>query len=490
MNSNRSPHAESPADRAHRRLFPLHLTPFESYMLFDDFAEYPMTFILQFEFEGNLDRTTFQTAIDQALIRHPMMRAMIGRAKSNRECWTLPATYDSQVRWGDWDDPIDTPEHIDYINLREEIGFRCWVRHNEERARCLTLFHHAAVDGIAAYQFIGDVLWFYASLKGEHLEPLPNFDPNDLKKRLRANLSDELLIPSSKAERKLALEKFNQPVQPLLSYQAANDVDSSYAFPGIHLFDFDKEQFRVMRLDAQNRGQNINDALLESLFVALAQWNQVFADPSAKGSICINMPIDLRKDDEPQYLAANFVSYALVRREPSQILNDPWFSDKLRNELVQLKHTRFNSPFMRFLLETAMEHDLETRLLVKGDCLATLVFSNTGDPTRRFWVKLPRAENGLQCGNLVLTDVSGSPPLRKNTRVSIGVLTYQRKLRICIRSDRRFFSEQQTRLFLSHFCELFVRRKSSELSNSLREFIRQTPEAKSTSEQGVANLIV
>ncbi|MEZ6077778.1 MAG: hypothetical protein R3C56_19535 [Pirellulaceae bacterium] len=41
---------------ARARLFPLYLTPFEEYMLWDDRTDYPMTFVVKMEFDGKLNR--------------------------------------------------------------------------------------------------------------------------------------------------------------------------------------------------------------------------------------------------------------------------------------------------------------------------------------------------------------------------------------------------------------------------------------------------
>ena len=456
-----------------RRLFPLHLTPFENYMLHDDSPEYPMTFILQFEFEGCIDRHTFQNAVDRALVRQPMLRCHIRPAKGGRNCWVATESYDSQVQWGEWQAPINQPVDTDFIDLRTEIGFRCWVRHDEQRARCVFLFHHSAVDGLAAYQFVGDILWFYATDMGDVLEPLPDVNVAELRNRLRNNLSPEILRPSTAEQRQLAVERIKQSVQKLASVSGKIARSEPGDFPDIYNLDFDKEQFRQLRLVAQDRGQSVNDALLESLFVALVQWNQVFADDPQAGKICINMPLDLRQETQPQYLAANYVSYALAQRSQEEIAA-PSFASQLRMELVHLKHHRFNSDFMRFLVETPIDNNEDiSSLRLNTDCLATVVFSNTGDPTRRFWVKLPKSGDGLKCGNLVLADVSGSPPLRQGTRAAVGVLTYQRKLRLCIRSDRRFMNAAQSKLFLEHFAELFVTGDYQEITSVLLNVSRR-----------------
>ena len=462
---------------AERRLFPLHMTPFERYMMQDDTPHYPMTFILQFEFSGCIDRKVFQRAIDQALTRQPMLRCNLRVAKGGKECWVPVDDVNSQVLWDDWDTPIVHPRHMDYIDLKTESGFRCWVRHDDHRARCIFLFHHAAIDGIAAYQFVGDILWFYATEMGDVLDSLPEVNPTELRNRLRNNLHPDILKPSSADERKAAVERIEQPIQALACSFPRFDMSPHTSFPDIYNLDFDKDQFRKLRLVAQERGQSVNDALLESLFAALVQWNHFFAEDAQQGKICVNMPLDLRNDEEPQYLAANYVSYALVQRTPEEILSSE-FADGLRMELAHLKHTRHNSAFIRFLIETPLdEKGNMSNKAFNQDCLATVVFSNTGDPTRRFWVKLPRSGDGIKCGNLVLTDVTGSPPLRKGTRAAIGVLTYQRKLRLSIRCDRNYLNESQSKQFLNHFAELFVSGNYCQLSSVLTNAAKDDQES-------------
>ena len=53
--------ATQPEDKPKKkiRLFPLHMTSFEHYMFVDDRQLHPMTFVVQFEFAGKIDREAF-----------------------------------------------------------------------------------------------------------------------------------------------------------------------------------------------------------------------------------------------------------------------------------------------------------------------------------------------------------------------------------------------------------------------------------------------
>ena len=69
------------------KLFPLHLTSFEHYMVVDDRPRYPMTFIVQLELSGELQSASFDDAIEKALKRHPLLTAVVGPGKSGKDCW-------------------------------------------------------------------------------------------------------------------------------------------------------------------------------------------------------------------------------------------------------------------------------------------------------------------------------------------------------------------------------------------------------------------
>ena len=63
-------------------------------MFVDDQPNYPMTFVVQLDFSGKIDRQLFQKAVDQAMERHPMLRAVVQPAKSSRGLLGV-----AQVQW-------------------------------------------------------------------------------------------------------------------------------------------------------------------------------------------------------------------------------------------------------------------------------------------------------------------------------------------------------------------------------------------------------
>lgn len=408
-----------------------------------------MTFVVQFEFSGNIDREMFQQAVDQALERHPMLRAIIQPAKASRDCWVLPEASRCQVTWGGLDERIEVEGAGVPINLRHEIGVRLWVHHDDERAVLTSVFHHSSADGIGAYHFLGDTLQIYSANFDEDCPELAELDEVDLRKRIKANVSPELAAEAFGTKN---VKLKHDSAQPLALPQGSNgDHPMPTAFPRFQSHTFEKDEYRDLRLQAQSNGQNVNDLLLQSLLVSLCSWNEKQGVDVNQEDFCILMPLDLRDTDQPTFSATNVVTSSFIRRSADQIKDREQLSKSLREEVVRIKHQRHQSEFTRLLLQAPVDWSDALKSYENENCLSTAIFSNAGDPTRRFLVELPRKKGVVQCGNLVLDDLSGASPVRKLTRVAVNVFTYRRRLKICMRFDSKCFSEAQGREFQEHF---------------------------------------
>lgn len=420
-------------------------------MFVDDRPEYPMTFVVQFEFSGKIDRELFQDAVDQALERHPMLRASIQPAKSSRDCWVLPDSLECKVNWCGLEEKIPSDGSGVYLNLREENGFRCWVQHDDKKAILTSVFHHSCADGIGAYQFLGDVLLIYSRNFDSDCPDLVPLEETDLRKRLKANISPELIAESLKPIKEKLEHDEAQPLAPGPTSQSLNSHDVD--FPGFQAHVFEKNEYRDLRLKAQENGQNVNDLLLEALLTALCRWNEMHGVDVSQKDFCILMPLDLRDADQPVFSATNVVTSSFIRRSAEQINNRAELSKSLREEVVKVKHSRHSSEFSRLLLQSPVNWDDAVKSYDNDKCLSTAVFSNAGDPTKRLLVELPRERGIVKCGNLVLEDLSGASPIRKHSRVVVNVFTYRRRLKICMRFDPQSFSSEGGKAFQAHFVE-------------------------------------
>lgn len=449
-----SPPSEAGRPAQPKRLFPSHLTPFEYYMATDDRPRYPMTFIVRFEFLGDVNREVLDKALDAALERHPLLQAVLRVAKQNTECWVRA---DDRVRidWGDMDAPIEFADG-EFMDLRKEPGLRIWVRHDSERAILTSQFHHAVCDGIGSYQFLGDILAFYAQQTGGTFEgEIPELDPSTLRQRGIASYNPQDFRNERgklRGELREWLRMVMGRVSPLRVPKRARK-EITHTFPGIAHVTFDKSDYRKIRLAAAEMGQTPNDMLLEKLFITMQQWNQEHGASGWAPPFAVMMPMDLRESAQPTFSCCNVVTYAIIRRSQRQIRDLQGLRASLREESARLKRERHTTHFMN-LLAGARQRGFALKATAAGErCFVSAVLSNTGDPTKRFFVQFPREQGMLRCGNLLLEWISGAPPMRPKTRATISILTYRRVLKLQVRCDWHHFTRDDAQAFVEMYAE-------------------------------------
>lgn len=437
--------------RRPRRVLPLNLSVFEDYMVWDDRPEYPMTFVVRMEFQGAIDELAIEEALPKALARHPLLQAIVRPAKGKRDGWVAAPDTQVPVHWGAIDQEIELSDR-EPIDIRNQVGLRVWIRHDDTRAVITTQFHHATCDGIGAYQFLGDWLWFYAEAIDQPIDqPLPESDVTTLRDRIKNSFDPALYVDEkgdfdSRPAKSLGWEciKGVQPLSPPRRVRGRSKQPSP--FPGLCSFEFDQKVYRELRRVGEQRGQTTNELLIERLLITLREWNEENGQRT-KRNFCIMMPMDLREIESRMSTAANLVSYALIRREQSKCVESESLIDSLRQEMLKLKHMRRRTPFMSMIAFVNRFPGWLKRWASSRRCMATAIVSNTGDPTKRFGVAFPKEKGLLRAGNLTMTDIYGVPPMRKGTRLTISIFTYRRVLKICLRCDPHLFDEADTQRF-------------------------------------------
>ena len=443
--------------RKKTKVFPLHTTSFEHYMLTDDRRDYPMSFVVQLELSGALDRESFEQSVSAAVERHPLLTAIIGPGKGGKDCWIAASNPQPHLDFGGIDDPIGFPGGLEYINIRSEVGLRIFVRYDNENAIVTTQFHHVACDGIGSYHFLGDLLFEYAkrTCDTDLGEPI-DLPPNRLRARGKASYDmNQFRLANGKYQR-----TWDEALTHLVRSNVVLKTGKKLAvrpFPGIQSHTFDRSQYKQLRLAAQSNGQIINDMLVENLFKTLHGWNRERGSFLKRKHVSIMMPMNLREASDNDISACNIVAHAFIRRSWKQMQDKTTFRQQLASELLNVKTNRHKVRFMHMM---AGGHYFYPRLLkISLDWkrnLATAILSNTGDPTKQFHAELPREAGAIRCGNLLLEDISGVPPLRPGTNATVSIFTYRRNLKICLRCDPNQFNVDQTKSLLDMYIENIV----------------------------------
>ncbi len=439
-----------------KRVFPLHLTPLEKLLRADDHYRYPMTFVLEMVFSGTIDRPAFEAALTEALARHPLLASHIRPAKRNVPCWVSANGHKPPVDWGSEHDPPTCPNG-EWIDLEHEVGLRIWIRQSPSQARLITQFHHACCDGVGAYQFLGDLLALYAA----HVAPdvaHPSLKPIDLS-RLRGRAHGCMEIATSNQFGRQARSSLSHAYDMLgrgctpLRPATTNTNGQAPPFPGIHSLAFDQDEHRRLRQAADQLGVTFNDLLLHELFFVMHDWNAEGKPHKGGDRYRVMMPVCLRGRADGQTPASNIIGYTFVTRQARQLDDARQHLQGIRDETAQLKNRHEAKRFVDTVAAAATIPGLLPSVTRIPRTLATAVFSNLGDPTRRFTTRFPRKDGRLVCGNLTLEEVAGIPPMRPKTRATFLILSYNLNLTINLRCDPKRFTSSDTQQLLSIYTE-------------------------------------
>ena len=420
-------------------VFPLHLAPIDSFYCADDGPRYPMTSVIQLDFAGEMDELAFAHGLADALYRHPLLSSLIQPVKRNMPCWVPTEDVRPRVDWGSHDQPVTCPH--EQILLDREVGLRFWVRVGEGRTRMTVQVHHACTDGTGVYRFLGDLLAFYGQRTagpGERQPRLGDVDARLLRQRRMSmvnqmgNASGTRILFDGLREIWRILGKRIRP----LAQPNGTSLKPLTHFPGVQTIVIDKAQHKQLRSFASQYGAMMNDLLMAEMFRTIMRWNREAGQHRDQDWLRIMMPSDLREVAHHEMPAANMTAYTFVTRRARECEGDiSELLKSMRDETLRIKRERKGGSFVDAIMLNEYFPKGLPYLLHSGRCIATTTLSNVGDPSKRFSATFPRDAGRVVCGNLVLEDITGVPPLRENLHATLAVFSYGRRLTICVRCD-------------------------------------------------------
>ncbi len=442
------------ATASRQRVFPLHLTPIERFLLADDRPRYPMAFVIDLTLTGTLDRQAFQTALVKAVERHPLLIAFVRPAKQQSRCWVSAQGQLPVVDWGEEDVPV-TLANGEWIDLRNEVGLRIWIRQGPERVQLITQFHHACCDGIGAYRFLGDLLAIYGARTAVE-EPHPTmFAIKSSRLRGRADGCRHLDAsdPAGRQIRASLTHLYRIMGRSCTVLHPPQPSRATTEFPGYHSFTFNQSEFKQLRDTARQQGTMLNDLLILELFHTMDQWNSTKRRRMSGNRYRIMMPIDLRDTRDYETPATNIIGYSFLTRKTSELGNAQQLATGIHEETALIRHAHLGEQFVDMISAGADVRGLLPLVLSLPRTMSTAILSNVGDPTRRFLAKFPRQAGCIVAGNLILERISGFPPLRSRTRAAFSIVTYRRQLTIGLRCDPHLFTLDDMQEMLSLYVE-------------------------------------
>ncbi|MFO7907529.1 MAG: hypothetical protein ACQESR_23695 [Planctomycetota bacterium] len=438
-----------------QRIFPLHLTPIEKFLLADDRPKYPMAFVIDMALSGTLDRDAFDVALRESLARHPLLKSLIRPAKQNALCWVSASGQYPYVDWAEADAPITFPNHDEWINLHDETGLRIWIRQGTEQVRLTAQFHHVCCDGIGAYRFLGDLLAIYgARTASEGARPtMDEVSPVRLRGRADGcgylDRSGQASLQRREAI-KLLFQLAGRGCDPLYP---SKPRQRTVEFPGYRCHSFNQDEFKQLRNAAKAFGSLLNDLLLLELFYTMHDWNASNRKRITRRKYRIMMPTDLRGTKDYETPAANIIGYSFLTHKASDLRDKHDLANKIREETALIKHERLGARFVDMVSTAAAVRGLLPFATAMPRTLSSAILTNVGDPSRRFLARFPRESGRLVCGNLILERISGFPPIRPKTRAAFSIVSYRKELTIGLRCDPHLFSLGDTEQMLGLYAD-------------------------------------
>ena len=186
----------------------------------------------------------------------------------------------------------------------------------------------------------------------------------------------------------------------------------------------------------------VNDWLLRDFFVAVDDFRTRHQATAAGEWIRFSVPMNLRQAADSRMPAANVVSMVFLDRNPAQIADPGGLLRSIHAEMDLIRRRQLGLIFVLSLwvLRAAAGTDWRGRVN-QGRCEATCVLSNLGRAMADS--PLPRRNEKIVAGNVVLEGIDFFAPVRDGTAVTVALVFYAGGLQVCMQYDSRRITEAQ-----------------------------------------------
>lgn len=424
-------------------LFPLSFTPFEYYYLLEDRPEYASTFPVRLQSRGRLDREAFSRAFALTVERHPFLAARIEYDRRDWPQWATGAP--PPIHWA----ALPTDPHASVTSVAACGGLRMTIGQTVDLTNWEFVFHHVAVDGLGAFQFIMDLFLAYGHLSQGLDGPLPwrKVDAARLRDRDGHQLFKRRLRPADLVRFLRVLLPLNVRKAAIVSNHDHDPANRQSIGPDDLVHQLSEHETSELSRIAAMRSVMLHDLLLRDYFLTLTEWNAGTAE--ARRPIRILVPTNLRRREDYRMPAANVFSFTFLSRRARDCQDRDALLESIRDEMAEIKRHKRGLYFEAGLRLFCIWPALLRWSLSRPWPFATAIFSNLGAGLDN--VPLP-LHNGLRvCGDLVFENGSGAAPVRPDTRVSFAIHTYAGRMAICVRCDPRSFHRDQRRALIDAY---------------------------------------
>ena len=428
---------------------------FEHYMLADDRPSHSMTCHIRFWFDGIFERAAFESAVDEALKRHPVFQmTVVGSAllPTGKIHWHHPGGPTKPfINWASESTPLQEPPGGFAQDIRSEIGLRFWLRESIETTHAKTTiivqFHHSVCDGIGLFQFMEDVFIYYGRAAGIATPEPRVIDPDQFYERGEFSLTPEDWKHRRPVDIARALRFFKSIARPLAP-SPRSEIKNPHTADLLAVERVIVSEFILTALRQRSKQvlASVNDLMIHALFLTVAAWNRERGD--TRQDIRVAIATSLRGARDAVLSAANVVSMVFLNRSHKAI-TATGLLEGIVKETSEIKANRLGVTLPRVMRRLGRYPFLTWAFLRLPICSATVVLTNLGRPFADSPLTGP--DGLLRIGSLTLTSLDTMPPVRPKTRASISINYYGGSLSMTLRYDSTTITRADAASFLARF---------------------------------------
>ncbi len=457
-------------------LFPLPLTAFEKYVLWDETESLPMSYFIELRFLDAFNVEVMEQSLTAASRIHPMIACRLSGQDSDLN-WVLHRDFQVKIIRELESPPLQSNGREIPFDLRNESGARFSYRPLERGGcRLLLQVHHATTDAVGMRRLMIDALTMYAhattpdKVDRSLRYPWSKIEPGLLKQR--ADLSDAFGGPPSQPlttwQRLKNARYFHfqlpTPIRGSLIRLTSKTKRSDAVFeaeagevvstdvdrfePLEHLI-IDRETSTQILEKTRKVGHGVSDVALALLFETCSLWNQQHGDRNPRSRLRVLLPYDLRSRIDLKMPATNRLSFAFLGRTQNDCQDLGKLIPSLREEVESFSKTHLPMDFYGAIQGASKHPRLMRWAIRRSRNMATSVLTYVGDTSRGMQRYFPEVDGVRLIGDTRLDAILGAPPVRDNTNWSVGLCVNWGQLCISAAWNRDALTRKQCAELLS-----------------------------------------
>lgn len=322
--------------------------------------------------------------------------------------------------------------------------------------------HHAALDGLGGLQMVSEWMIAYANeLNPGKKTSLRRLDTGQLARRNHLGIFSRQFLSRLHCQ-PLAIfgagKFFWRQVTPLLPTCGENSSSETIGaqlpagYPKLESRILRETSLQRLKASAKRQHVSLHAILLQELLLTMHQWRKEKGFYRENERLRLMIPMSIRTASDRRLPAANRATIVQIDRSDRHFNNRDQMLYWINDELGFVRRCHLQYTYLILARVFALFPRLMRRMAWSPRCRATSAITNLGSPFDR--LKLPREQNKIRAGDLVLEDFDLVVPLRPATPVGFAVAGYAEKFKISMHFDPRILGQDQAISLI----DLFVQR--------------------------------